>query len=1420
MNRFPNQLPFRSLRVATLWLTWLASVGAARLWAADAPGASVFWEPYVYDPATVVLCHYDGRQETPTGALLEAAMLSEDGGMLLSGETANAKSGPTAANDVLMKGSDIPLLGACEEVADEGRFGGGLRLAGQDGRIAVRGAPGQGWTLEAWFKTARMPAERATLIELSGGRHPLRVSLMNDGRIAAQWLAAKQPLLTEWRAEVGEWFHLALVWRPTAFHGDAITRAELRMLVNGQPKLHSGEQAADAFRQTLAQTAVVGNNAKGESGFDGWLDELRLSTAARDFYALDLGWVDAAGSRPAPAGRPYFRDPRDLLLWLPFDDALAPAFATEGVALSAGTPTSAAALKEEAKGWGFGFGAGVARQGLLLLPGDKGVRYGGVTVPRSQGTIAFWIRPRNWDNAREWNRFAKFPQEFAPIFRLEQGGKKVLALTWVKTPNNNFYPNPVAFNPGLWQHLALTWDNGAISRIYLNGKPWTHWGTANWDYDPKGWDEAQPLELVLPPGKDALYLDDFRLYRRALAPSEVANLVALYDRRAELKPLPDFDDVYAVNGVIGTASVTLWPLLEDYARVMAATMTVEGPGIPNGLAETRVEVKPDSPLVLDAKTGPLGFGEFKLTVKALDANGDVVASKVIHHTRTPPAWWQSQAGVSDKVMPEWEPVRVQGAGFRVQDSAGESPGADGRRQASTGAAATAGGAVVSISLRDIHLAASGLPEKIVSVGEDILAGPVELMATVAGKEAPLKPVAGSFKAETRGEVKAEFAGQAAGAGVTADIKGCVEFDGFMWFEVKVSGVRVQGSGAEGGGLGGEESTKLATKADPEPSTINHQPLTISSLRLRLPYAPDAARFLHAWNGNGWFREPMHVRFLNVPPAPGPVFSSLDTKLIRTADGLRGSFLPYVMLTGDRRGMAWFAENDKGWTQSTNTPGVAVTRTADAVVLTLQIISEPVDLNTPRTFAFGLHPIPVKPCDPARRGWESWTVAPDGFMGHNLKNDKAGVFNSFGRSPKEMDWEAAGRRVSAWVGDGDPRQRPDQPRSVMVAPGLYQNLRGLADVPADTVEWEADWFGHGWGQGRDSLRYTPELVDFSAWIFNEWVRRGFCRGLYLDDCWNTAQRVVPGPAAYKLADGHVQPGFDWRCQRQYLWRLRQVFYDNNLTPHMCAHITHTLYPMWGSFFDVVLDGEDHYVQDPREQRDFMDSWSPARMRFMNPEKWGPSTTWLWWRNDAAPGWQSFPTRQWQCNRAYTAGLLVHDLAWTVGIFRTELDAQWIAEARIRLDPSIRFVGYWDSAPVASHPYPALYVSAWKRPGWCAVALANYGQERVEAQVRLDLNAMGFDGVAPEAVTIRDVDRSLIRYFDDDVTKLKKPELPNDEDPTGKPAGMEDFNLDAPLTLKERTAADPDGQFEWRDGVLHCPVRRHDFRLFEFKVPAGQ
>jgi len=1302
---------------------------------------SVFWEPYPYDPYTTALFHFDSEEDISLDDVLDAEEQGTDPFALVEEplQAANAAAGArTAANAVPMAES-IPLVGACSEVAGIGRFGGGLRFEGNTG--LVRGElPAGARTIEFWFQPRTLPEECCTLVWVGGAKAPIAVCLDHNGALQVQWAGKKQKV-PDLVLQPGKWTHLALMWDGGSF-------AEVRI---------DGNEVAFPDGLPLTGTAgltryVVGNDPEGGSGFDGVVDELRCSRIIRKYYPWQLGWVDVDGTLQRTEGQPCFRDPADLLFRLDFNRTLKPVRAPEGVAFP---KLDAVELGDEAAParWKRHFGLGVEREGFYLGNGRLEARYTGkgLALPGS-GTIAFWIRALNWNDEVRWGRLSKWPMKHVPVFRLLQDGKPALTLDLIQTPDEEAR-YPIGFHPGRWVHLTWTW-HARRNQWFVDGQPWPHWASLRWKRGD--WDIEKPLTLLFSRDSSECEIDDFRIYSRPLAPSEVRNLAVLFDRRNELKPLPPFGMVINFNGVIGYVDVELFPLDPDYERAASARATVTARGADAPLASRDFELREDPAPRARIETGPLDFGTYDVKAEAFDADGKPLFSTVESFTREPPPWWQNTIGVSDKVMPGWTPVEARGK-------------------------------TLSVVLRDIRFADSGLPESIVSAGGEVLAGPLTLTATAGGKTEALAPVAGAFRAETRGEVRADFSGRAAGAGITASIDGYIEFDGMMWFTV----------------------------------TLNARHTTLEGLSLRIPYTEDASRLLHWWSGNHGFRNPKVVHIGATPPGQGVIFSSLDRKRVALYQPERWSFMPYIMLTGDWRGMAWFAENDRGWTQSTTVPAVVIERHDKTVTLVLNVVTSPIELNGPRTFEFGLQPIPVKELEPGWRMTPSWGVLPDSFCGFNLKGPRS---TQFYRHPDGMDWQMAQRLYDGKDGSlgcanseeafvaGFRRTygRHPKPRETMV-PGLYYDLSGIAAFPKHTREWGETWW---------QRRYTPEIIDYCTWIWNEWVRRGLAKGIYYDNCFNYPMDSWPSPVTYKLPDGTVQPGFQWRQIREHIKRTRQVFYDHGLVPHLCAHTTHTFFIPYHSFFDVILDGEDFY-QPPGTKRDFIDSWPPDRLRFMNPEKWGLITTWLGWHRGGDAGlWNPYQTLYWQHRRAYTAALLVHDLVWTIGMgSRHEIDDNWVRASKLRLDPHTEFVGYWHPRPVASHDHPDLYVSAWKRPGWCAVALVNYANERVEAEVRLDLNAMGFGQADPADIEIRDVDTTLLCYFDDDATQLEKPEADalfavGDEDDEEELMGLE-----APPTPAERKANDPDGKFEWTDGVLRCPVRRHDFRLFEFKVNPG-
>jgi hypothetical protein len=1342
---------------------------AASVWA-ETPEKpkSIFWEPYRYDGKTSGLFHFDDLETNDVEASLEDpdAGDEEDGLDLGLADTGGADAGvdgPTATNSV-MSGEKLQLLGGCKIIAMAGRFGGGLRFDGKDGR-----APGklpESATIEFWMKPEKPEGEGTTIMELSApaNRRALSIALRlkDSGDLELDWAGVVQRV-PGFQFKEKQWTHISLARSGK----DVEFRLDGNLLQFEKP-LAGGAGSLNTF--------VLGNDRQANSAFRGVIDELRISKGIRQYYPRLFEWALSNGEIKAREGRPYFRDEQDLTFHLNFNRRLGPAKASGEIVapeelgearrlLTFINPERPRPLFTEGI---EGHAIVVGNLGKKALP----LNYQGPLLSSARGSIAFWVRALNWNNEVTWNRFAPFGKKSIQLFDVIAAEKdRVAHFNLTQTPHNEAWHHPVDIHPGRWMHLCMAWE-GKRRTFFLDGKPWPYWEAWHWqvkDFDPK-------KELTLRFGQDTSQcaLDDFRIYNRALAPSEVANLAALYDPRHELRPVPSLELTSDFNGILGHVDVQLYPLTADFAKIESTFVTVTPKGANEPIGQHEFKLEGRDQVRGRVTTPPMDFGTYQLKAVARDANGKTVCEAVDTFERKQPPWWGNKIGVSDKVMPGWTPIEVKGK-------------------------------TLSIVRRDIRFSDSGFPESLISAGEEILAAPIALTTTAEGKEQKLIPVASAFQAKTKGEARADFSGKSAGAGITASVQGYIEFDGMMWFSVTLN-------------------------------SIGNQNSKIENLSLSIPYTADASRLVHWWSGAHGFRNPRVVHIGETPKGEGQVFSSLDKERIQLHGKMRGSFIPYVMLTGDLRGMAWFTENDKAWTYSTETPGVEIRRDGETVALVLNIISGEVTIDKPRTFEFGLHPIPVKPLQKGFRMMPYWGVLPDSFCGFNLKGTQATQFN---RHPENMDWEMVSQRYRGELGSQGAAHREPQfdrgfrstygrdpkPHERMVA-GLYHDLSGIHSFPKHTREWN----GHVWW----SRKYTPEMIDYCAWIWNEWVKRGFARGIYYDNCFNYPMDSGDAPVSYKRDDGTVQPGFQWRQKREHMKRTRQIFHDHGLTPHLCAHTTHTNFVPYHSFFDVILDGEDFYTT-AGQKRDFMDSWTPARVRFMNHEKWGLPTTWLGWFAGTGGNWKSYQTMLWKRWRTYTAALLANDIVWTVAHLggRHEIDKEWIKESQLAFDTETKFIGSWDARPVASHAHKNLYVCAWKRRNRCAVALVNWSRERIDSEIKLDPNIMGFGDAAPDTIQIKDVDSSLLSYFDEDLTKLKTPDAEDIAnaalDTTDTPkandleagADNEEDELDElgfkkKVTLKDRKAADPDGKFEWIQGILKCPVRPHDFRFFEFRV----
>ena len=95
----------------------------------------------------------------------------------------------------------------------------------------------------------------------------------------------------------------------------------------------------------------------------------------------------------------------------------------------------------------------------------------------------------------------------------------------------------------------------------------------------------------------------------------------------------------------------------------------------------------------------------------------------------------------------------------------------------------------------------------------------------------------------------------------------------------------------------------------------------------------------------------------------------------------GNFKPYIWLGAEERGLAFFADNDKGWElnvddkdNAKSTPAVELIRKDGVLTMRINLIQKPVTLTEPRTIVFGLMASPAKPMP------KNWRTRPMAWMG--------------------------------------------------------------------------------------------------------------------------------------------------------------------------------------------------------------------------------------------------------------------------------------------------------------------------------------------------------------------------------------------------------------------------------------------------------
>jgi len=511
-------------------------------------------------------------------------------------------------------------------------------------------------------------------------------------------------------------------------------------------------------------------------------------------------------------------------------------------------------------------------------------------------------------------------------------------------------------------------------------------------------------------------------------------------------------------------------------------------------------------------------------------------------------WEGNRIGVTDRVLPPFEPIRIEGS-------------------------------TANVVLRSHRFDGLGFWESLQVAGNVSAGGPRELLA------APMRLVAdgkrvlkgeGAFTRQADHEVVYE--GRAEHPAVIVETRNTLDMDGCMKVELTLL-----------------------------PGTKNEELRTLS---LDIPLVDALVKLFHVSSTSLRYNPAGRI-----PSGEGHFWDTRDYP-----DGtFYGNFLPYIWLGAEERGLAFFADNDKGWElnvdakdDAKSTPAVELIRQDGVLTMRINLVQKPVTLTEPRTIVFGLMASPGKPMP------KNWRTSPMTWMGSQYWGSDRGFAARHPRhgdlSPLDMMQAARlgqpfdlNAFIETWTarnwGEGQPQVEKSKEQMQQLLRVSWNIATSSRNKPftvyfeefhsVDHAHEATKVFGSEWSgvPGSGIKPIAPSYRDFAVWWGAEFVRRGL--GLYFDNSFpNTAYDPLIS-SAYRLPNGQVQPSAGIWARREYLrriWTVHEQWGDKRMPPLMMIHMTNTHilpYMVWNH---SNLDLEWFYADTPAQQ-----SYAPDLLR---------------------------------------------------------------------------------------------------------------------------------------------------------------------------------------------------------------------------------
>lgn len=295
-----------------------------------------------------------------------------------------------------------------------------------------------------------------------------------------------------------------------------------------------------------------------------------------------------------------------------------------------------------------------------------------------------------------------------------------------------------------------------------------------------------------------------------------------------------------------------------------------------------------------------------------------------------------------------------------------------------------------------------------------------------------------------------------------------------------------------------------------------------------------------------------------------------------------NFIPYIWVGGEERGICWAADWDKDWVHSVEHSAVELVRTKGEVVIRVNLINGPIQLNRSRSIEFALQASPVKPMP---EGWRDMVYdfdSPGRTRFHILWPPAyGGHYGWASRYPLDEDWTIIQKLSEAQkTGNVDQNFIEQWIKKVKEHPGnltfreVEANLRAEVNFgfnvaksfyqrkpPGKLMPYscgcespdllpEFPVFGDEW---KSPMHASASFRDYAVWYADKMMENGM-GGIYFDNSFFAAKYNWPMGEAYIGDDGEVHPSLGlWRV-RELVKRLAVMMYEKGRDPFVYVHMT--------------------------------------------------------------------------------------------------------------------------------------------------------------------------------------------------------------------------------------------------------------------------